>query len=57
MSTKQIVEDLPLPDDVSLRDIAQKIEFLAGVRQGLVEFDNGERIPIEEIERELAEME
>jgi predicted transcriptional regulator len=55
MSTKQIVEDLlqKLPDSVSLRDIAQEIEFVAGVRQGLAELDNGERIPIEEIEREM----
>ena len=55
MSTKQIVEDLlqKLPDSVSLRDIAQEIEFVAGVRQGLAELDNGEGIPIEEIEREM----
>jgi predicted transcriptional regulator len=55
MSTKQIVEDLlqKLPDSVSLRDIAQEIEFVAGVRQGLAELDNGERIPIEDIEREM----
>jgi predicted transcriptional regulator len=55
MSTKQIVEDLlqKLPDSVSLRDIAQEIEFVAGVRQGLEELDNGEGIPIEDIEREM----
>ena len=55
MSTKQIVQDLlqKLPEDVSLHDVAQKIEFVAGVRQGLAEIDRGERIPIEEIEREL----
>ena len=55
MSTKQIVEDLlqKLPESVSLRDIAQEIEFVAGVRQGLAELDNGERIPIEEIECEM----
>jgi hypothetical protein len=54
MSTKQIVQDLlqRLPDDVSLRDIAQEIEFIAAVRQGLAEIDRGERIPIEEVERE-----
>ena len=55
MSTKQIVQDLlqKLPEDVSLHDIAQEIEFVAGVRQGLGEIERGERIPIEEIEREL----
>ena len=55
MSTKQIVEDLlqKLPETVSLHEVAQEIEFVAGVRQGLAEMDRGERIPIEEIEREL----
>lgn len=55
MSTKQIVQDLlqKLPEDVSLHDVAREIEFVAAVRQGLAEIDGGERIPIEEIEREL----
>jgi predicted transcriptional regulator len=55
MSTKQIVQDLlqKLPEDVSLHDVAQEIELVAAVRQGLAEIDRGERIPIEEIEREL----
>jgi predicted transcriptional regulator len=45
MSTKQI--------DVSLQDLAQEIEFIAAVRQGFAEIDRGERIAIEDIEREL----
>jgi len=55
MSTKQIVQDLlqRLPENVSLHDVAQEIEFIAGVRQGLDEIKRGERIPIEEIEAEL----
>ena len=55
MRTKQIVQDLldKLPGDVSLHDVAQEIEFVAAVRQGLAEIDRGERIPIEEIEHEL----
>lgn len=55
MSTKQIVADLldKLPEDVSLHEIAQEIEFVAAVRQGLSEIERGERIPLEEIEREL----
>ena len=55
MSTKQIVQDLldKLPEDASLHDVAREIEFVAGVRQGLAEIERGERIPIEEIEREL----
>ena len=55
MSTKEIVQDLlqKLPDDVSLRDVAQKIEFVAAVRQGLAEIERGERFSIEQIEKEL----
>ena len=55
MSTKQIVQDLlqRLPEDVSLHDIAQELEFISAVRQGQAELDRGERIPIEDIEREL----
>ncbi len=55
MSTKEIVQDLleKLPDDVSLDEVARKIEFVAAVREGFAEIDRGERIPIEEIEREL----
>ena len=55
MSTKEIVQDLlqRLPEDVSLHEVAQEIEFVSAVRQGLSELDRGERIPIEDIEREL----
>jgi len=44
----------PIAKDTTLREVARKIEFVAGVRQGLAELDSGERTPIEEIERELA---
>ena len=55
MSNKQIVEDLlqRIPDGASLSDIAREIEFVAAVRQGLDELDQGKSIPIEAIEREL----
>ena len=55
MSNKQIVEDLlrRIPEGASLHDIAQEIEFIAAVRQGLAELDGGEQVPIEEVEREL----
>lgn len=55
MSTKQIVQDLlqRLPENVSLHDVAKEIEFIAAVREGLDELKRGERIPIEDIEREL----
>jgi predicted transcriptional regulator len=55
MSNKEIVEDLlqRIPEGASLHEIAQEIEFVAGVGQGLAELDRGERIPIEEVEREV----
>ena len=55
MTSKQIVEDLlqRIPEGASLHDIAREIEFIAVVRQGLAELDRGERIPIDEVEREL----
>jgi hypothetical protein len=55
MSDKQIVEDLlqRIPEDASLHDIAREIEFIAAVRQGLDEIYRGDRIPIEEVAREL----
>lgn len=48
MSNKQNIEEGTAP-----LDIDPEIEFIAAVRQGLDEFDRGERIPIEEVEREL----
>ena len=56
MADKEIVLDLlrRLPDDVSLYEIAQRLEFIAAVRQGLAEFDeNKDSISIEQVEREL----
>jgi predicted transcriptional regulator len=55
MSTKQIVEELlqRLPENATLHDVARQIEFVAGVRQGLDELNRGERIPLDDIEREL----
>ncbi len=55
MDNRQIVQDLlqRIPEGASLHDIAQEIEFIAAVRQGLVELDRGERISIDEVEREL----
>ena len=55
MTNKEIVQDLlrRMPDDASLQDIARELEFIAAVRQGLVELDNGDSVPIEEVENEL----
>ena len=43
-----------LPDDVTLYDIAQKLEFVAAVRQGLADLEAGRSVSIQQIERNLA---
>jgi len=55
MTNKEIVQDLlrRIPDDASLQDIARELEFIAAVRQGLSELNNGDSIPIEEVEKKL----
>jgi predicted transcriptional regulator len=55
MTNKEIVQDLLLriPDDASLEDIARKLEFIAAVRQGIADIDNGDSVAIEEVEQEL----
>ncbi len=55
MSTKEIVQDLlrRLPENVSLHEIAQEIEFISAIRQGIGELDRGELVPIEQVETEL----
>ena len=55
MTNKEIVRHLlrRIPDDASLQDIAREIEFVVAVRPGLSELDNGDSIPIEEVEKKL----
>jgi predicted transcriptional regulator len=55
MTDKKFVQDLlsRIPDDASLEDIARRLEFIAAVRQGLSELDNGDSVPIEEVEKQL----
>jgi hypothetical protein len=55
LSSKEIIKDLllRLPDEVSLHQIAQEIEFIAAIRQGAAELDCGDSIAIEQIENEL----
>ena len=38
---------------MTLQDIARELEFIAAVRQGLSDLDNGESVPIEDVEKEL----
>ena len=55
MTNKEIVQDLleRIPDDASLHEIARELEFIAAVRQGLTELDNGQSVAVEELERDL----
>jgi predicted transcriptional regulator len=43
-----------LPDDASLDTIAQRLEFVAGIRKGLDQIKKGETVPHEEVKRQLA---
>jgi predicted transcriptional regulator len=56
VTQKEIVLDAisELPDEVSLREIAERIEFLAAIQKGMDQLDRGEGIPHEEIKRQLA---
>ena len=56
VTDKEIVQDVlnRMPNDASLHDIAQELEFIAAVRQGLAELDeNKDSISIEAVRREL----
>jgi hypothetical protein len=51
MSSKEVAIEVirNLPDEASLMDIAQELEFVAGIRQGAAELDRGEGISAEQI--------
>jgi len=56
MSDKQIaLESIQrLPEDTSLSVIAERMEFLAGIRRGLDQIERAEVVPHEEVKRQLA---
>ena len=56
MTQKALVLDAikELPDEASLQEIAERIEFLAAIQKGLDQLDRGEGIPQEEVKRQLA---
>ncbi|MBW4691291.1 MAG: hypothetical protein KME27_05940 [Lyngbya sp. HA4199-MV5] len=53
MSDKEAVIELlkRLPSEVSLREILREIEFIAGVKEGLAEIDQGQGVSIEAVEK------
>ena len=56
MTEKEIVLETirALPDDCSLEEIAERIEFMAAVQKGLDQLDRGASIPHDEVKRQLA---
>jgi predicted transcriptional regulator len=55
MSDKQAALEAirKLPDEVSFREIREEIEFLAAVREGEAQADQGRLIPLEQVEKNL----
>ena len=56
MSNKEIVRDLlqKLPEESSLLEIAQEIEFVAGIREGIAQLDRGESLTADELRERLS---
>jgi len=57
MTIKEIaVETIrQLPEDATWEDIQERINFVAGVRKGLRELDEGKGIPHHKVKEEFAE--
>jgi predicted transcriptional regulator len=57
MSTKELaIRSLQeLPEDATWEDVQERINFIAGVRRGLRELDEGKGIPHERVREEFAE--
>jgi predicted transcriptional regulator len=55
MSDKEAALDVirRLPDEVSLREIARELEFLAAIREGEEQANQGKVIPLEQMEKNL----
>jgi predicted transcriptional regulator len=56
MTQKKLVLDVinELPDETSLDEIAERVEFLAAIQKGIDQLDRGEGIPHDEVKRQLA---
>jgi predicted transcriptional regulator len=57
MTTKEIAirSIQELPENATWEDIRERINFVAGVRRGLRELDEGEGIPHEKVREEFRE--
>jgi predicted transcriptional regulator len=56
MTEKEIVLETirALPDDCSIEEIAERIEFMAAVQKGLDQLDKGATVPHDEVKKQLA---
>ena len=56
MTQKELVLDAinGLPDNASFDEIADRVEFLAGIQKGFDQLDRGEGIAHDEVKRQLA---
>ena len=56
MTQKELVLDAisELPNDASLDEISDRVDFLAAIQKGFDQLDRGEGISHEEIKRQLA---
>jgi predicted transcriptional regulator len=56
VTQKKLVLDVinELPDETSLDEIAERVEFLAAIQKGIDQLDRGEAIPHDEVKRQLA---
>lgn len=57
MSDKQLALETinDLPDEVTMSEISDKIEFLAAIQKGLDQVERGETVPHAEVKRQLAQ--
>ncbi|YAF99435.1 MAG: hypothetical protein AB3A66_30270 (plasmid) [Nodularia sp. CChRGM 3473] len=57
MSDRETVLELVkrLPENVTLREILREIEFIAAVKEGLSEIDQGKGVSIESVEQMIQE--
>ena len=56
MSQKEMVLEAiqDLPEDVSIDQIADRVEFIAAIQKGLSDIDRGNTIPHEQVKRQVA---
>lgn len=56
MSQKELVLEAiqGLPDDASIDQIADRVEFMAAIQKGIDDIDRGDTVPHEEIKKQLA---